>query len=369
MKVLLSYGMGVDSTAILLRWLEESASRPFKSWDELVILTAQVGDEWPDTKIMVEGEVYPRLRAKGIRTIQVARSGHHEKDGVSVLADAKEPFLCFTDGIYPLAEEYLRTGTLPQYATGCRRCTHKAKGVPLDTWIKDNVREGYLHVIGYNAGEQKRADRGEGYTALGELQRTFSYPLIEWGWGRQKCVDYIREVTGVEWGKSCCTFCPFATEEGVMGRFYRHPEQAAEALYLEYQALALNPRSTLYKNRSLYETMEKNTIYDFSRARKIFRDFLHHGDWALYHIRRVVSGGSHRCVEIADRGTRTEMTNSLLHFGKPDADDQFLRVWMRRKGDEQPWGEEMLVALPLQIEEKSRPGFEARWDALTGEDR
>ena len=38
-SVFFSYGMGVDSTAILLRWLHESSSRDFDLGD-LVVLTA-----------------------------------------------------------------------------------------------------------------------------------------------------------------------------------------------------------------------------------------------------------------------------------------------------------------------------------------
>jgi hypothetical protein len=41
MKTLLSYGMGVDSTAILLRWINEEAVRPFKDWHDLTLITAQ----------------------------------------------------------------------------------------------------------------------------------------------------------------------------------------------------------------------------------------------------------------------------------------------------------------------------------------
>lgn len=42
--VILSYGMGVDSTAILTRWLLEPWSRDF-GLEDLVVLTAQTGDE------------------------------------------------------------------------------------------------------------------------------------------------------------------------------------------------------------------------------------------------------------------------------------------------------------------------------------
>ncbi len=366
MKVLLSYGMGVDSTAIALRWLEEPAFRPFKSWDEVTLLTAQVGDEWPDTRKLVEGHLYPRLVEAGVRTVQIARNGHFEKDGIGVLADTHLPSKCHTDGLYALSQEYLDTGTLPQYATGCRRCTHKAKGVPLDAWIKDNGEEGYLHVIGYNADELKRVERGEGYTALGDLNRVMSYPLVEWEWGRKACEAYIHDVTRQWWTKSCCTFCPFATEEGVTKRFAEHQLQAAEAMFLEYQAMALNPRSTLYKKRSLKDTLLESE-FSFDHAKHLLAEFISGSPWALYRVRRHVKGMSRRSVEVLDRGSKMDMAFAVEKFGRIDRGDPYWRVWLRRKGTEQPWGEELLVAMPEMVEPKTRPGFEQAWSELGDE--
>ncbi len=47
-RVVLSYGMGCESTAVLLRWLEDPSSRDFDLSDA-IILTAMVGDEFADT--------------------------------------------------------------------------------------------------------------------------------------------------------------------------------------------------------------------------------------------------------------------------------------------------------------------------------
>jgi hypothetical protein len=62
----------------------------------------------------------------------------------------------------------------------------------------------YTHVMGFELGEKSRARRDASYDTT---QRTGSYPLIDWGWDRQACEDYIRKVTGVDWPKSACTYC------------------------------------------------------------------------------------------------------------------------------------------------------------------
>ncbi len=71
--VIMSYGMGVDSTAILLRWITDPASRDF-DLEDLVVITAHTGDEFDQTSGDVEEIVLPLLRRHGIRFVQVGRT-------------------------------------------------------------------------------------------------------------------------------------------------------------------------------------------------------------------------------------------------------------------------------------------------------
>ena len=57
----LSYGMGVESTAILLRWCLEEDTRPCPL-DRIVVITAQVGDEYEDTGRDVQTYMLPMMR-------------------------------------------------------------------------------------------------------------------------------------------------------------------------------------------------------------------------------------------------------------------------------------------------------------------
>jgi hypothetical protein len=64
--------MGVESTGILVRWILEPATDFELS--ELIVVTAQTGQEFPDTKQCVERYLAPLLRASGIRWVQIARA-------------------------------------------------------------------------------------------------------------------------------------------------------------------------------------------------------------------------------------------------------------------------------------------------------
>jgi hypothetical protein len=123
---ILSYGMGVESTAILLRWCLDEDARPCRL-DRIIVITAQVGDEYKDTGRDVEAYILPMMRRYGIRFVQVARHGHREADGITVLDDSCEPTKIFLEGDYKLSDELKRNGTVPQCG-GVHRCALKFKG-------------------------------------------------------------------------------------------------------------------------------------------------------------------------------------------------------------------------------------------------
>src|SRR5262245_42205163 len=102
--VILNYGLGVDSTAILTRWLAEPASRDF-DLSRLTVVTAMTGDEFADTTALVERHVLPRLRATGVRYVQVARATGAKADGVAVLDDSRTPLRLHSEGAYKLSDE------------------------------------------------------------------------------------------------------------------------------------------------------------------------------------------------------------------------------------------------------------------------
>ena len=272
--------MGVESTAILLRWCFEEATRPCPL-DRLVVITAQVGDEYKDTGRDVETYVLPMMRRHRIRFVQVARHGHREADGISILDDSREPIQVFLDGDYKLSDELKRNGTVPQYG-GVHRCALKFKAWVIEQWLEANLRGRAHHAFGYNseerrinqsehaireriafgfnADEGRRIDRSCEYNTL--TRRAF-YPLLEWDWNRAKCLDYIREKLGVTWRKSACVYCPFnALKDGAIDRHLEHPDQVADALVLEHMSMALNPRATLYKGKSLIQIARKSGNYE-----------------------------------------------------------------------------------------------------------
>ena len=67
---ILLFGLGLDSTAILLRWITEPASRTF-DFDDLAVITAMTGDEYLSTSTDVEKVVLPEMRRHGLSPTSV----------------------------------------------------------------------------------------------------------------------------------------------------------------------------------------------------------------------------------------------------------------------------------------------------------
>jgi hypothetical protein len=244
--VILSYGMGVDSTAMLLRFLFEPDCRDFPLRN-LVVIIAMTGDEWDSTAALVRRFILPLCRRFGIWVIQVSRHGEHERDGITIHSSTRCPTRLYIEGDYKLSQHLLLNGIVPQKAKGKRFCTMKFKAFPIDFVVKlffgDSPAVRYRRMIGFNAGEKDRAANDHsygtqskprylvGYSAdevkraqqdsslttaqhyrylLGfnanEVERqkaeastwrnqVFEFPLIRWNWSREQCLRYSAEIT------------------------------------------------------------------------------------------------------------------------------------------------------------------------------
>jgi len=295
----LSYGMGVDSTAILLRYLEDGFEAHGIDPKRLTVLTAMTGNEFPELKALVEEHILPRLREHGVRYVQVARET--AKETCAVLSDTTTPNTLHLSGAFTLRDECTATATIPQ-SGGCRKCSIKSKGWPLDMMI-ERLTGGrpYLHVIGFESEETGRAVK-DAY--CGTDARIPAYPLLDWGWNRAKCLEYIKERTGADWTKSACYFCPFfgqGAEKALLEeRWTTHPTLGGDALYLEHTTLALNPRQTLFGKKSAREFAEKRGL---DAALAAFEAQKSNAEWVVYRLRRIWKNGrATRGVDPEKRG-------------------------------------------------------------------
>lgn len=380
-KVVLGYGLGVDSTAILLRWLYEPWTMPCKP-EKLLVVTAMTGNEWDLTGKLVREHILPLMRAHGIRYVQLARGGpSRASDGYVILSNSDCPDELYIKGCYKLGDEMNDNGTVPQVG-GTRKCSIKAKGEVIDDFIIDALGgRDFLHVIGFEANEISRAIRDAKYNTGSRVKkgspanRTGSYPLIEWNWNRGACEAYITEKTGVAWIKSACTFCPFAlaNREGqgrVLNMISCEPDSGIGALTLEYRSKALNPTQGLIKNGSMLDLIRKA-----GRHNEMLRAWgaqMGAMEWRIYEVQRVAmptqddetKGVWNRSVRSIAAGTRQAMLQDLGELAAAeDAEvekDELAvsRAWTTRRNEGFPCYERLYVVAPAGANDKEEKRFQ-----------
>jgi hypothetical protein len=385
-KIVLSYGMGADSSAILARWLLEPSSRDF-DLEDLTVITAMTGNEFASTGRLVEKHIFPLLRENRVRFVQVARKSREMKggmDAVVVLDDSRCPTKLYVDGAYKLSDEMHAAATVPQFASGKRLCSVKFKGFPLDAWIENETGgSSFRHVMGFNAEEVKRAERDTSYSTE---SRSSEYPLIEWGWDRAKLESYLEETFGEPWEKSCCTFCPFAGCSGGKAehlvRLRTSAEAAADGMFMEYVSLAFNEYMALFAGgKGLIDSLKADGN---TAAIKAFEKRLDGSGWHLYSVRRVMHG--------VGRGDRSITKISTKVFSREDAEYKLVelsdryglvfetdahgihRAYSRKRTDKEkgktrkdanyPTAESFLVAVPTEVADKEKAVFAKRWKAI-----
>lgn len=368
-----SWGLGVESSA----YLTEILSVPDQYGIDLanvIVLHAVVGNEWAATITDAEQFLVPMLADRGVRTVQVARGGPRDADGIVVLDDSPHPTMIHRRGPWTLEEESARSGTVPQLSH--RRCSLKFKGWVLDQWIAAHLSDQpYDHVIGYSAEEINRARRDLVYATA---SRTPCHPLIEWGWTRAACSARLLSEFGVIWEKSACVFCPYAggrSLEATLKRMRNNPEEAVTALMLEAVAMMLNPHSKLYGTHSLLQRLieDGNTT-----VLELFHRRLEARPWSVYEVRRVYFPAK---TDATRKGTSWRSVKPLF-TGSPDQARAWLgansgsrpvgadgRVWLRHQDefDSYPKAERFLVATVAGVQEKERVNFARQWQRITGE--
>jgi hypothetical protein len=205
MKYILSFGAGVNSTAIL-------ALVELKQLDlgDLDIIFADTQAENPETYCHIESM----------------------KKKFSIIILRKEQSLyeyCFEKRIIP--------------SRMLRWCTDKWKIRPIANRVQELYGNEYKLIFGFCKGEERRSRNNQ--EAI--------YPLIQQGIDREKCINLIKQVGWKVPPKSGCFFCPFQHKMGWLALRENKPYLWKLAVKLEENALQRYPKMFLYGDKPLTE--------------------------------------------------------------------------------------------------------------------
>lgn len=189
--VMVAYGAGVDSTAMLIEMIERGERID-------IALFADTGSEKPETYAYLE-MFRGWLADRGVRLITVRYEPRNFKH-------------------YPpyrtLDENCFTNGTLPSISFGFSSCSQKWKVEPQNAWTERwepavaawAAGKKVVKCIGYDCSpaDAKRYAHAEGYQ---DDRYEYRYPLREWGWKREDCIARIERAGLPVPVKSACFMC------------------------------------------------------------------------------------------------------------------------------------------------------------------
>jgi 3'-phosphoadenosine 5'-phosphosulfate sulfotransferase (PAPS reductase)/FAD synthetase len=196
--VLLSYGVGVNSTSVIAGLVERKEPPD-------AILFSDTGGEKPKT--------YEYLRMMQ-----------------TYLKDNGFPPVTVVKQKLTLEADCLERETLPGKAFGFGSCSDRFKIQPQKKWLRDNNIVNPMWLVGIHSGEKHRAERTLN-------QRTdVRFPLIEWGWDQDDCIKAIERAGLPIPIKSACFYCPSMRKQEVLALAKSDPELFQRAVEMERAA-------------------------------------------------------------------------------------------------------------------------------------
>jgi len=231
--LVVSYGGGTNSTALLIGYAEKGIKPD-------LIMFADTGGEFQRTYDYIH-QFNEWLLKNDMPEIIWVNNAHREGFRHTSLED-----------------ECINNKTLPSLAFGFKGCSVKWKRQPMDRYIRDNyppAKEAWeaglkvRRAIGIDAGEPQRGKIPD------DKKFTYEFPLMEWDWGRDECLEAIERAGLPMAGKSACWFCPASKRHEVIQLANDHPDLFERAVAMEENALLTTVKG-LSRQRSWKEIVE-----------------------------------------------------------------------------------------------------------------
>ena len=207
-----SYGGGTNSTAMLIEFTNRGIIMDR-------ILFADTGAERPHTYAYVEN-FSKWLQERGQPAIHTVRR------------------VDYKGNVLGIEEWCLSKNALPPIAYGFKTCSMKFKPQPVDKFLNNDTEAkavwksgGKLtKYIGFDADEHHRVKDYD------DAKYIIEFPLVEWGWGRDECLEAI-EASGLCMpGNSACWMCPSSRVSEIRQLAANYPELAERAIAIERNA-------------------------------------------------------------------------------------------------------------------------------------
>jgi len=232
--IIVSYGGGTNSTAMLIGMRNKGINPDH-------IIFADTGGERPHT--------YKALTVMN-----------------DWLKDAGFPELITVKTVNVTLEEMcIKNKCLPAVAYGgFKTCSQRFKIEPVDKYLNNwepaqqiwNDGRKITKAIGFDADEPQRAKAYE------SKKFTNWFPLLDWDWGRDECIEVIEKEGLPLPDKSSCFFCPNMKQSEIRELSFKYPDLAGRAIAMEENAELTNIKG-LGRNWAWKDLLNNGELFDY----------------------------------------------------------------------------------------------------------
>jgi len=225
-----SYGGGVNSTAMLIELCRLDSRVD-------LILFSDTGGEKPETYEYAKRFSFWLL--------------NHGMQSITVVRDPRRT----------LEQDCIDRHSLPSIVRGIRSCSDVFKIRPQDRFLKSwqpameawERGDKVTKLVGFDAGEAHRVKKFD------SPRFTIEFPLVEWGWDRERCLHAIESAGLPVPPKSSCFFCPEMHEQEIIELNKAHPDLMERAFAME------RGNTAFYDVRGLARTHSWEQIVDYHK--------------------------------------------------------------------------------------------------------
>lgn len=260
-QTLLSYGLGQESTDIIVRilqnWFWEKRFRNPDPNKDIILVYSDTGGDWPAEHHWAGNFIEKFLKPNGVKVFYLVHEDFEYRDYIP-----EDVLVYGFHKVPPIIEWYTSICGIPTRARSS--CTDRKKiqpirrflshitmeryGIESRNWFK-KVGEKHRMLIGFGAEEGNRV--AESNVRYAEN----IFPLYEAGITRAMSIENIKKYVGSVPQKSGCYVCCNQSTKWFWALREMHPDLWAKAVAMEKKALAKNPKLILHGKLPLEESV------------------------------------------------------------------------------------------------------------------
>jgi hypothetical protein len=272
----LSFGAGVDSTALLQMYTHDPNFRATYAPEDFIVIFCSTEDEHDETNVHREN-IRQQCKERGIPFFYITGDmGYHSST--------------WAGGLYNTWNEKLTIGSVAFPAT----CSPNLKSTPFYHFLADYVRDRYGYtepgkksleafaaergkidvLIGFGKGEESRMPDYEPAQTSFDFAKPLDtqplwrknairlrFPLIDMGMDRQACMDYLESVKETVPYPSLCFSCHYKGPIEILISARTQPERFAKWVAAEQRKLEAWGSEEFRRQRQKPENFRPNSEY------------------------------------------------------------------------------------------------------------